>query len=72
MIKEGDKVQTNDAYFKQHGRRVIGRVLEQTHLPSMDIHMSAVKVTEQTGKVVPAYYIGQVMMRTIDLEKYEE
>lgn len=67
MFIKGEKVQTNDAYLKQHKRRVIGQVVDQ--VSQFGMKLTVIKATKQEGKAIPEYFLGNVLMRTIDLEK---
>lgn len=63
---EGTRVETNDEYFKQFGRKVIGTSVDFNPLPPNEI--TVVRWESQYGNKIPKHQGNKVIMMSNDLQ----
>jgi len=64
----GTSVQSNQAYIKKFGRRVVGKTVERT--PAQPEAITLVDVHLQEGNALPIQKGMVLLMMTSDLEEY--
>jgi hypothetical protein len=65
-LEKGLNVRTNIEYFEMYGRVVYGEVEKSEYINIPEATL--VRVTSQTGKIIPEYQGNPIIMLTKDLE----